>query len=99
MGAPAVSTEKLSNGTELIKCTEYFTQNYNIDYITCAEIGGFNSLFPLYTAVMLDKIVVDNDFMGRAFPELQMTTGFIYGLPCVPVAIADEKGNQVVLDD
>ena len=34
--------------------------------------------------------------MGRAFPEVQMTTFFIYGAAPAPAAIADEKGNVVV---
>ena len=34
--------------------------------------------------------------MGRAFPELQMSTFFIYGLDPSPGAIADDKGNVVV---
>jgi uncharacterized protein len=34
--------------------------------------------------------------MGRAFPELQMSTFFIYGLDPSPGAISDDKGNVVV---
>ena len=34
--------------------------------------------------------------MGRAFPEVQMSTFFIYGLDPSPGAIADDKGNVVV---
>jgi hypothetical protein len=34
--------------------------------------------------------------MGRAFPEMQMSTYFIYGLEPSPGAIADDKGNVVV---
>jgi len=40
--------------------------------------------------------VVDGDGMGRAFPEVQMSTVFIYGLDLSPGAIADDKGNVVV---
>src|SRR5690606_24736467 len=36
--------------------------------------------------------------MGRAFPEIQMVTFTIYGLRATPMAMADEKGNVVVLD-
>jgi hypothetical protein len=36
--------------------------------------------------------------MGRAFPELQMETFAIYGVPCVPAAIADDKGAVTVWD-
>ena len=37
--------------------------------------------------------------MGRAFPEVQMTTFFIYGAKAAPAAIADEKGNVVVFKE
>jgi DUF917 family protein len=40
--------------------------------------------------------VLDGDGMGRAFPEVQMTTFFIYGAKPSPAAIADDKGNVVV---
>jgi len=36
--------------------------------------------------------------MGRAFPEVQMTTFFIYGQDPSPAAIADDKGNVVVFN-
>jgi DUF917 family protein len=41
--------------------------------------------------------VVDGDGMGRAFPEIQMSTYFIYGLDPSPGAISDDKGNVIVL--
>jgi DUF917 family protein len=40
----------------------------------------------------------DGDGMGRAFPEVQMTTFFIYGQDPSPAAIADDKGNVVVFN-
>jgi hypothetical protein len=41
---------------------------------------------------------VDADGMGRAFPELQMTTFHIYGISITPMAISDEKGNTIFID-
>jgi DUF917 family protein len=35
--------------------------------------------------------------MGRAFPEVQMCTPTIYGISATPMALADEKGNTVVI--
>jgi DUF917 family protein len=40
--------------------------------------------------------VVDCDGMGRAFPEVQMSTFFINGQPNSPVAITDSSGNVLV---
>ena len=43
--------------------------------------------------------LIDGDGMGRAFPELQMNTFFIYGLPPAPGALCDEKDNTVVFTE
>ena len=34
--------------------------------------------------------------MGRAFPELQMYTPFMYGCKPYPSAVADNKGEVIV---
>jgi DUF917 family protein len=64
--------------------------------VISAEIGGANSMEPIIVAGLAGLPVVDGDGMGRAFPEVQMTTFFIYGAKHSPAAIADEKGNVVV---
>ena len=61
-----------------------------------AEVGGSNSIEPILAAAYAGLPVVDGDGMGRAFPEVQMSTFFIYGLDPSPGAIADDKGNVVV---
>ena len=38
------------------------------------EIGGGNGLEPLAIGARMGLPVVDADFMGRAFPELQVPT-------------------------
>ena len=63
------------------------------------EIGGSNSLEPLIPAATAGLPVVDADGMGRAFPEFQMKTYFVYGVPCCPMALADEKGNVAIIQD
>ena len=45
-----------------------------------------------------DLPVVDGDGMGRAFPELQMETFGVYGVPASPLAIADERGHTAIVD-
>ncbi|MGE3911237.1 MAG: DUF917 domain-containing protein, partial [Chloroflexota bacterium] len=60
------------------------------------EVGGGNSIRPLIAAAQAGIPTVDADGMGRAFPELQMVTFFMYGLPPCPAAIADDKGEEAV---
>lgn len=50
------------------------------------EIGGVNALTPLLFALRTGLPVVDGDGMGRAFPELHMTTYALHGIPIQPMA-------------
>src|SRR5699024_2795540 len=52
----------------------------------------------LALAAKLQLPVIDVDGMGRAFPELQMTTFYLDGIDATPTVIGDEKGNTVLLD-
>ena len=60
-----------------------------------AEIGGTNALEPLIVAADLDIPVIDCDGMGRAFPQLQQFTPFIYDCPFAPAVISGIHGNSV----
>jgi uncharacterized protein len=98
MGAPTVGIERLSRGDEwtvALRALEAHTGK-RVEYLVPGEIGGSNSTRPLVCAIQTGLPVVDGDGMGRAFPELQMCTYFIYGLKPAPGAVADEKGNEVV---
>jgi DUF917 family protein len=98
IGAPAVSIEKLEEGNEGIKALRCLEQllGVRIDALISAEIGGGNGLEPIMTAAPLGLPVIDADGMGRAFPEMQMTTFSIYGHRSTPAALCDEHGNLVV---
>lgn len=101
MGAPTVGIEKLPRGDEpkwAIEALESYIGK-SIDAILCAEIGGANSIAPLVAGALTGKPVIDGDAMGRAFPELQMSTHFINGIPCVPAAMVDEKGNRIIFSN
>lgn len=93
MGAPTVSVEKIQRGDEpliALRALEQFTGK-TADYLVPWEIGGTNSTRPLVQSAYSGLPVVDADSMGRAFPELQMCTFSIYGVPCTPAAIADVR--------
>src|SRR5215213_3442886 len=98
MGAPTVGVEKLPNGNESNRVVEAL-ENYigkTIDAIACSEIGGSNSIAPLEAGALTNKPVLDGDAMGRAFPEMQMSTLFINGVACTPAAMVDDKGNCII---
>ncbi|KAL3151690.1 hypothetical protein ABBQ38_012674 [Trebouxia sp. C0009 RCD-2024] len=98
MGAPTVSIEKLdSSQAEAAAHAVLKAVGKEAFAIVAGEIGGGNGLEALNVAASMNLPVVDADFMGRAFPELQMMTTAIYGVPVAPAALADEKGNTVVV--
>jgi DUF917 family protein len=61
------------------------------------ECGGINSTMPLVVGARAGIPVIDADGMGRAFPELQMETFHVYGVPGTPMAIANEHGDVAIL--
>lgn len=98
IGAPTVGIEKIERGTEClcaVEAIEDFVGRQAAAVMT-DEIGGANALEPMVVAALKGIPVVDADGMGRAFPEVQMTTFFIYGLDPYPTALCDEKGNKVL---
>ena len=100
IGAPTVGVEKVRDLQSLyaLQAIEEFTGTKATALIS-NEIGGSNSVEPLIPAAMTGLPVVDADGMGRAFPEFQMKTFFVYGVPWCPMAIADEKGNTVIIPE
>lgn len=100
MGAPTIFLEKIPNGDEFVNAFEALARyRGHVATHTCpAEAGGVNALTPFVVAARKRVPVVDADFMGRAFPELQMCTPTMYGISATPMAMADDKGNSVILE-
>ncbi|BDA41353.1 probable D-/L-hydantoinase subunit A at N-terminal half [Coccomyxa sp. Obi] len=100
MGAPTVGLEKLDAFECELALQAHTTadpQHRPLFAVMSCEIGGGNGLEPLAIGASMGLPVVDADFMGRAFPELQMMTSAIYGHSLTPAALADEKGNVVMV--
>lgn len=100
MGAPTVGVEKLPNGGEVaygIGALESHLRRA-MDALVVGEIGGSNALLPLVAGLQLELPVIDGDGMGRAFPELQMDTFSIGGVPAAPLVLCDAHGNTVIFD-
>lgn len=100
MGAPTVLVEKLPNGGEMVAALRAMERYRGEEAraILCAEIGGINALLPLVLAARCGLPVVDGDGMGRAFPQLQMVTYHIFGVPAAPMTVTDEYSNTVLFE-
>jgi uncharacterized protein len=98
IGAPVVGVEKIKEGTESVRALRAVEEaaGVKVSALISAEIGGANAMEPICAAARAGLPILDGDGMGRAFPEVQMSTYFIYGLAPAPAAIADDKGNIVV---
>jgi uncharacterized protein len=95
MGAPTVGVERISRGDEPLVALRALEKHIGgkATHLIPSEIGGGNSTRPMVIAALAGLPVVDADGMGRAFPELQMDTFSIYGVPITPAALADIYHN------
>lgn len=100
MGAPTILIEKLPGGREIgLALTKYQERiGRKVDAIIPFEAGGINSMVPIMLAAEFGLPVLDGDGMGRAFPQLEMETFNVYGVPASPVVLADEQGNTVIIE-
>ena len=100
MGAPTIMVEKICSGLEPMATYDELVKELGQEpyAIYAVEAGGVNSTIPFILAATRRIPVVDCDLMGRAFPELQMTTLGINGVKGQPAVMADEKGNTVTDD-
>ena len=100
MGAPTVLVEKLPGGVEAVaslrKLESYLGRKA---FATMPiEVGGINSTMPLVVGARTGLPVLDADGMGRAFPELQMETFSVYGVPGSPLVVTNEYGDSAIIE-
>jgi uncharacterized protein len=100
MGAPTVMVEKIPRGDEAVTALRTLERHLgrSADATMPIECGGINSMIPLVVAATTGLPVVDADGMGRAFPELQMETFGVYGVPGSPMVVAGDHGETVTID-
>lgn len=99
-GAPSVSEERMSAGTDVFTAVDACNTVLGItdfEGIVADEIGGGNGIVTFPTSARFDKPVVDCDLMGRAYPTLEHGTPYVYGEPVLPLASTDCKGNSFVI--
>lgn len=100
MGAPTVMIEKLFSLEDQDRAVRALENHLSrpATAIISAEIGGCNSMMPVAYAAMRGLPIVDGDGMGRAFPQLQMTSFNVNGVAAAPMTLADEHGNVVLFE-
>lgn len=86
-GSPVLFSEDVPEGNEGVKVLSNYQQvsGTKAEALIAVEIGGLNALYPLLIALQTNLPVIDGDGMGRAFPELDMTTYFLNNIPLHPL--------------
>jgi hypothetical protein len=99
IGAPSVSIEKLSSGTEIDVLRDAVEEvtGRPVVALMVSEIGGGNGLLPVAWAAKTGLPLLDADGMGRAFPQVDMVSMNVAGLPPELIVIADERDNVVTV--
>ena len=100
IGAPTVGTEHLISET-LLKRLLASAEEYHgrrIDALISCEIGGGNSIMPLALGAISNLPVLDADGVGRAVPQIEMTTFSIYGCSASPLLLTDALGNMMIVN-
>ena len=67
-----------------------------IKYLMAGELGGFNTMVPLYVAALKGVPFVDADGVGRAVPELATTLYAIHDVPFTPLIMAANNGDYMI---
>jgi DUF917 family protein len=99
MGAPLVTKERLPDAAHAVRPLRLMEAHAGRPFaaVMSIEIGSENAILPFMVAALTGLPVLDADAMGRAFPEAQMASFAIGGLPMTPFAISDIRANDVIL--
>jgi DUF917 family protein len=99
MGAPLVGQERLTDSLTLARAVTVMERHLGRPFVALMgmEIGGANGVRPLMAAAHLKLPVVDADTMGRAYPELQMTSVAVGGLAPYPLTAVDVRGFESIV--
>ncbi|MGW3348163.1 DUF917 domain-containing protein [Nonomuraea rubra] len=99
IGAPTVSHEMIHGEDEPKRIAEEAERLFGRppSAIMSSEIGGANGVAPVAWAAQLGVPLLDADGMGRAFPEVQMVSMYVAGIPADLVIMSDVAGNVVTI--
>jgi DUF917 family protein len=99
IGAPLVGQERLPDPR--VAARPLLALQHRLERplraVMSGEIGGANGLRSLMVGAVTGLPAVDADSMGRAFPEGQMTSFAIAGLPMLTTVLSDVRGIEVIV--
>ncbi len=101
MGATLVANERFADPENCVE-PAYAMERYlgrPFTAVMSGEIGGGNGMMPLLAAAAMHLPMVDADTMGRAFPEMQMSSFVIRGMDLFPFTLADVRDNEVIITE
>lgn len=100
IGAPTVMIEKIPNGNESRMICDVLANRLGkpIAALMPLEMGGLNGVLPVAWSAAINLPMIDGDLMGRAFPELQMCTPHLYGIPAWPGVVVDERAQALLIE-
>lgn len=94
MGSPTIFNEKLFRGTEISTAIHMLEKEmgFSAKALMGLEIGGMEAMVPVLASALLKLPLLDCDGMGRAFPELHMTTFHAFGIQAAPLMMVNDCG-------
>jgi DUF917 family protein len=100
IGAGLITKEKLPSGREFVaiinRIKKYFGNKKIV--LMAGEIGGANAFSAISAGAILNFPILDADTIGRAFPELQMSSCNLNGILPSPAFLSDSKENIVIIE-
>lgn len=99
VGAPLAMLERLVDVALFAEAAAILARHlgHGFDAVMAGEIGSLNAIIPVMVAARLGVPLVDADTVGRSFPQIDMSNFVITGAALTPIALADIRGNEVIV--
>ena len=94
LGGPTLNYTEAMVGA--VKALEKM-QDKKFSYLVPIELGGANTAACIATCAEMGIYCPDGDYTGRAIPEIQQTTPYIFERELLPVASCDCWGNTACI--
>jgi DUF917 family protein len=101
VGAPLVALERILDAEHFVRPVRALEQHLGarFDAIMGYEIGSLNAMVPVMVAAKTGLPLIDADTFGRSFPQSQMTSFSIAGVPMTPLVVSDIRENNVIITE